>query len=209
MSLIGTSQTSQAGTQSPGRMLDHGISETFVVLLPALSRMEWKRYRHKWHKWYFRRCLCIHTSILVHKCWYESTGDAENPCKGLRLSSMMREIITWNVFLSISNAFNLKNTTLDETTETSAKVTVALGALATGSTVAVAAGSTGAASGTAATAAGDFSSAKGRSVLRNMGAVLEAMTLAHPERDMDRFVRQGDVMHLLKNSEFLRFRSLD
>lgn len=80
----------------------------------------------------------------------------------------------------------LKNTTLDETnytdmtSETSAKVTVALGALATGSTVAVAAGS-GAASGTAATATGDFSSAKGRSVLRNMGAVLEAMTLAHPE----------------------------
>ena len=75
----------------------------------------------------------------------------------------------------------MKNTTLDETTETSAKVTVALGALATGSTVAVAAGSTGAASGTAATATGAVSSAKGRSVLRNMGAVLEAMTLAHPE----------------------------
>ena len=68
--------------------------------------------------------------------------------------------------------------------ETSAKVTVALGALATGSAVAVAAGSTGtAASGTAATATGAVSSAKGRSVLRNMGAVLEAMTLAHPEMD--------------------------
>ena len=86
---------------------------------------------------------------------------------------------------------------------------MALGALATGSTVAVAAGSTGAAAGTAATATGDFSSAKGRSVLRNMGAVLEAMTLAHPERDMDRFVRKLLLMHLLKNSEFLRFRSLN
>ena len=74
-------------------------------------------------------------------------------------------------------------------TETSAKVTVALGALATGSAVAVA-GSTGAAAGTAATATGDVSSAKGRSVLRNMGAVLEAMTLAHPEMDMDRYVRK-------------------
>lgn len=64
---------------------------------------------------------------------------------------------------------------------------MALGALATVA-VAVAAGSAGAvsgtAAGTAATATGDVSavvsSAKMRSVLRNMGAVLEAMTLAHP-----------------------------
>ena len=33
MSLIGTPRL-PGGIQSPGRMLDHGISETFVVLLP-------------------------------------------------------------------------------------------------------------------------------------------------------------------------------
>ena len=83
---------------------------------------------------------------------------------------------------------------MTETTETSTKVTVALGALATVAAVAVAAGSGSgavAAAGTA-TAGTDVSAgtvAKGRSELRNMGAVLEAMTLAHPE--MDRTDRTG------------------
>ena len=149
----------------------------------------------------------MHSYLLVSKCWYELTGDQKSCCKGLRLSSMSSCKLHSIFFqFQIKNTFRktrplrTQTTDMTETTETSTKVTVALGALATVAAVAVAAGSGSgavAAAGTA-TAGTDVSAgtvAKGRSELRNMGAVLEAMTLAHPEMDRTE-------MSLQKNAQY-------